>query len=96
MTVKETLETVYQGNDDLVDFEVWRYADRTRRLHTDFIDNINAEYGIDVYGDWEVIDYHIMDEEEYDNTICCNGCIRADFSEWYGKKEAKVLVIMVG
>lgn len=95
MTVKETLKEIYEGNNDLHDFEVWKYTDKTRRLHTDFIKNIDEEYGIDSFGNLEVKDYHIMNEKEYEQTICCNSDIRANFTEWYDDVNAKVLVIML-
>lgn len=92
MTVAELIE---QEKDSFDTFEVWKYLDKTRRLHTDFIKNLDEEYGEDVWGKVEVKDFYIMDEEEYDETILINSSERADFTMWYGKKDAKVLVILL-
>lgn len=39
--------------------------------------------------------YELMNEEEYNNTLMANGDIYADFEDWYGDKDAKVLCIMI-
>lgn len=43
----------------------------------------------------EVGFYELMDEEDYENSLCANSCVTADFDEWYGNKDAKVLCIML-
>ena len=45
--------------------------------------------------DMEVGLYELMDEEEYNNTIMANCDIYADFEDWYGDKDAKVLCVMI-
>ena len=40
-------------------------------------------------------DVQLMDEEEYDNTLLANSCTSADFEDWYGDKDAKVLVVVL-
>ncbi len=37
----------------------------------------------------------LMDEEEYGNTILANSSMYADFEDWYGCKDAKVLVVVL-
>jgi hypothetical protein len=36
-----------------------------------------------------------MSEEEYDHSILANTSDKADFIDWYGDKDAKVLCIML-
>lgn len=91
MTVAELLE---KEKDNFDTFEVWKYSDKTRRLHTDFIENIDGNYSTGIYKDVDVKDYYIMDEAEYNRTVCAN-CMNADFDECYDDADAKVLVIML-
>lgn len=92
MTVKKIIE---QEKGNYVEYEVWKYSDRTRRLHTDFIDNVDEVYSLDVYENIEALGYQLMDENNYEHTICANDSMKADFKTWYGNKDAKVLVIML-
>lgn len=39
-------------------------------------------------------EYYVMNEEQYNNTICAN-CERADFDEYFDDKNANVLVILI-
>lgn len=91
-TVKEVIEE-YTGRYD--EFEVWAYSDRTHRLHTDFINNIDASYSLSEYENKKVAGSYLMDEDEYNRTICANAGYADDFEMLYDKKEAKVLVIML-
>lgn len=90
MTVSEIIK-----NENFKEFEVWKYSDNTKRLHSDFIKNVDGVYSFDTYKDIEADNFYIMDEEEYNNTICANSSVYADFDSWYGNKEAKILVIML-
>ncbi len=76
---------------EYTDFEVWMYKDKSKRLHTDYIKNIDDEYDENL----EVDNYYIMDEDEYNKTVLANSGEYANFEEWYDNKNAKVLVIMV-
>ena len=40
-------------------------------------------------------DVQLMDEQEYDDTILANSSMCADFEDWYGDKDAKVLVVVL-
>ena len=42
-----------------------------------------------------VRDYWLMDEREFNHTIMLKSCIGADFFEWYGKVDARVLVVVI-
>lgn len=92
MTVSEIIE---KENGNYAEVEVWQYTDKSHRLHSDFIRNIDGQYAIDCYEFCEAHDYRIMDEEEYNATVLANTSEYADFDSWYGNKDAKVLVIMI-
>ena len=48
------------------------------------------------YDDYsDVVFYELMNEEEYNYSILANGDATADFTDWYGDKNAKVLCIML-
>ena len=92
MTMKEIKEMYKE--DGYCDIEV--YAPNSygthypNHFHTD-----NCE-ATDDYDDSTLIGlWGLMDEDDYNNTICANGCVSADFTEWYGDKDAKVLVCML-
>ena len=58
------------------DIEFGAYKDKTERLHTDFL----CDGGGDDNADRKVvIDYFILDEEEYNETICAN-CDEVEFA----------------
>lgn len=88
MTVKETLE-YYKGK--FVDVEVYRNFNSSRfGFHTDRIKSVENYDDND-----EVIEEELMDEEDYSNSILANGGINADFEDWYGDKDAKVLCLKI-
>lgn len=65
--------------------------------HTDQLIYLDDQYYIDPNKetDTPVLDYELMTEEEYDRTILGNACISADFADWYGDKNAKVLCVLL-
>lgn len=91
MTVKNIIEA---KKNEVAAVEVWQYTNKDKRLHTDYITNIDEIYGAEMYENLEADSYYVMDESDYDSTICANGD-SANFAEWYGNKNAKVLVIML-
>lgn len=92
MKVKDIIESEKENFDT---FEVWQYTDRTHRLHTDFIKNVDEIYSMSILKNIPVYNYEIMDEDEYSSTILINSDSPADFEEWYDNKDTKVLVIML-
>jgi hypothetical protein len=92
MTIGELKELLKKQGKEYCDIEVFVMACSNSRLtfHSDYI------WGIIDYSDnSKVLDYEIMDEKDYDTSILANGCMRADFKEWYNDKNAKVLCILV-
>ena len=72
--------------------EVYAYTDKSHRLHSDYIVNVDGEYSEDIYLDKEVADYEIMEEGRYNDTILANTSMY--FSEIFDAND-KVLVIVL-
>lgn len=88
MTIKEIMD---RNLNKYVDVEVWLTDPGAwNRFHTDVISTCE-----NWHDDTEVVDWELMDEEDYAHSIMANSCIEADFAEWYGDKDAKVLVILI-
>lgn len=92
MTIKEVKE-LYKGQ--YVDCEIYRFRDFTHRVHSDFIytpDDVED----DQYNENEEVVYEeLMDEEEYGRTVIANCDVTADFGDWFGDKNAQILVIIL-
>lgn len=92
MTIKEVKEH-YKGQ--YVDCEIYRFNGSVHNIHNEFIytsDDIeNDEYNENE----EVVYEELMDEEEYGKTVIANCDVTADFEDWYGDKNAQVLVIIL-
>lgn len=99
MTIRELLNRL---NEDKVDFADWEVYTACGAYADDFLsDSIqSAEYGREDVNllDLQLIDdmsYRIMDEQEYHDTVEVNCYPKTDFCEQYGRKDAKMLVILV-
>ena len=87
MTVAEVKE-LYKG--EYVDLEVYNH------FHGDnCVELSNCSPEGDYTEDMEVGLYELMDQSEYNNTLMANCDIYADFDDWYGNKNAKILCIMI-
>lgn len=86
-------ELVRKNNYDAC--EVYAYTDKSHRLHSDYIVNIDEVENYDTFKNREVLDYEIMDENRYNETILANSGESADFEMFYGNKNAKVLIIVI-
>lgn len=70
------------------------------KWHTDYIisleDTLTAEDAVKVYGSREVLDWRIMDADEYDNTILANGgmCV-LDFMSEVERRSYRVLCVIL-
>ena len=97
MTIAEVKE-LYRGK--YVNLEVYRSLSSghcyPNHFHTDNCVELgdsspNGEYTEDM----EAVLYELMNQDEYNNTLMANCNIYADFNDWYGNKNAKVLCIMI-
>ena len=89
MIIKD-VKKIYK-NRKFVEIEVYKQDKRNARhgFHGDFMKYLSEDEWTD---DMEVIDYEIMNEEEYNRSVCAN-CNEADFKEYYDDKNARVLVV---
>lgn len=91
MTIKEVKE-LYKGEYE--DIEVYRPNSSGKHypccFHTD-----NCTWADDYNDNSEVGLWELMDENDYTSTLYANTIETADFDEYYGDKEAKVLCIML-
>ena len=90
MTIKELTETI--NNYD--DIEVY-YPLSTGRHYPNYFHTDNCKL-VDNYNELSQVGfYELMGENEYNNTLLANSDISADFADWYGSSNAKVLCIML-
>ena len=90
MTIKELKELLEEQGREYVNMEVYSYLFSNHSIHTDSIKSVE-EYS----DDDEVIDYELMNEEDYQRTILANSCDIADFAEWYDDANAIVLIVII-
>lgn len=91
MTVKEVKET-YEGK--FADIEVY-VPISTGEFYPDHFHTDNCT-GTDDYSESaEVGLVELMDEDEYNSSLLANCDVAADFGDWYGDKNAKVLCVML-
>ena len=91
-----TKEEVKKMAAQAAEVEIYRFnkADRyIRGIHTD--NTACMDMKVDDLPDEFKGEVQLMDEEEYDNTLLANSSMSADFDDWYGDKDAKVLVVVL-
>lgn len=62
-------------------------------FHTDKIKAIDGDF--ESLGDYEVLTYEYMNEEEYNSSICANVGLKADFNEWFDNRYALILCFLL-
>lgn len=97
MTIKDVKE---EYKNEYAELEVYKAMSGGKYYPSNFhMDNCRSLGEDSPHGnyddDMKVGLYELMDEEEYNNTIMANCDIYADFEDWYGNKNAKVLCIMI-
>ncbi len=89
--------TTYEKNylkelaEKCVDVEIYKYTGIKHSFHGDALKGVDLE--LDNLPDEIECDFCEMDEEEYNSTILANSDMYADFADWYGDKNSKVLII---
>lgn len=97
MTIAEVKE-LYEGKYSNV--EIYKPCSNGKyypnHFHTDNCVGLGegSPHG-DYTEDMEVELYELMDQDEYNNTLMANFDTYADFEDWYGDKNAKVLCMMI-
>jgi len=87
MTIKELKDSL---NGQYADCEVYKFRDNEHQMHADYIIAVN-----DVDESWEVCEYKLMGNQEYNKTIYACSSYTADFEDYFGSKDAKVLIIVL-
>lgn len=88
MTIEE-VEDLFKGQ--YANVEVYKNYNSTKYgFHTDRIKSVDNFSSTE-----EVKEYSLVNEEEYGETVLANSSLNANFEEWYGDKNAKVLLIKV-
>ena len=91
-TVEDVLKLF--SNEKIDDIEYYRNVNDKffKWFHGDFMESVDEE---DVKPNDLVYTWGIMEEEEYEHSILANSGIYADFEDWYGNANAKVLIIVL-
>lgn len=95
ITKKELQEIA--KNNQVAAVELWQTTnspEHYRGIHTDTITPYDEELE-DMPTEFDIVEYRIMDEEEYNTTVLANVGINADFAYLFGDKDAKVLIIIL-
>lgn len=95
MKLVEEIKQVAKENN-CVEIEVYKFKDKSHHIHTDFVEFVcfGGDSEFDLIPESAFESYEVMNEGEYDRTLHAN-TERADFNEWYGNKDAKVMVVML-
>lgn len=82
---------------ECADVELYCYTGKIHSIHTDNIMSLDKELNFkELYcSGIEELDYEVMDEDNYNNTVLANACDSADFEKLYGNENAKVLVVVL-
>ena len=89
-----TREEVKKMAAQAAEVEIYRFnqADRyIRGIHTDNTACMDMKVD-DLPDEFKGI-VQLMGEEEYNHTLLANSSMSADFEDWYGNRDAKVLVV---
>lgn len=92
----QTRQEIEQMAAQAAEVEIYRFTQQDRYIrgiHTDNTASMDMKVG-DLPDEFKG-DVQLMDEEEYDSTILANSSMSADFEDWYGNKNAKVLVVVL-
>lgn len=99
--IYEIEELTYKLSDYLkneisqsADVEVYNYTGKHHSIHTDYIMDVDIDVTDYYIANPDEIDYELMDESEYNNTVMANTS-DVDFEDFYGDKNDKVLVIVL-
>lgn len=92
MNIKNLKELLKNQGKKYEEIETYVYRfNEKKEIHTDYIKGVELEDDDEA----EVIDYELMNEEEYNKSVLANSSLTADFEDWFGNKNAKILVVIV-
>lgn len=90
MTVSE-VKNLYEGQYTCVEV----YEAKSKGENYPYHFHTDNCYCVEERADDEVGFYELMDEETYEHSILATANLRANFEDWYGNKDAKVLCMML-
>ena len=93
ITIPTRLSKMIDSADDVEVYVSEKSMTSVDFIHTDSIQSLDVDPR-SINPDL-IQDYDYVSEEEYNRTVLANSCTPADYYEWYGKKDAKVLIIVV-
>lgn len=88
MTLKKVINSVTGKYEEIEVFK--NFNSNSIGFHTDRIEFVDEWDGTE-----EVLEFELMDEETYANSINANSCVDTDFEEWFGNKTAKILCVKI-
>ena len=89
-----TIRDAKEEARNAVEVEVYRWYNGKRHIvHTDSI--VSIDEMLEDFDDDTPCDCYLMDENEYEHAILANSSIRADFADWYGDPNAKILIVIL-
>lgn len=91
--IKDVLKRYEGYGEKWADVEVYK-PNTTGKHYPNHFHTDNCSYTEDWTEDSYVKLVDLMDEEDYNNTVQAN-CDSADFEEWFGDKNAKILCMML-
>jgi hypothetical protein len=92
----QTRQEVEKLAAQAAEVEIFRFTQQDRYIRGIHTDNTaSMDMKVSDLPDEFKGDVQLMDEEEYANTILANSSMEADFADWYGDKDAKVLVVVL-
>lgn len=79
-----------------VEVQIFRFTQQDRYIRGIHTDNTGCiDINVEQLPDEFHAEVQLMNEEEYEHTLLANDCTTADFEDWYGDKDAKVLVVAI-
>ncbi len=92
----QTRQEIEQLAAQAAEVQIFRFTELDKFVHGIHTDNTaGMDMKVDDLPEEFKGDVQLMDEEEYDDTILANSSMSADFEDWYGDKNAKVLVVVL-
>lgn len=94
--LKQTRQEVQELAKQAAEVQIFRFTQLDKFVHGIHTDNTGGmDMKVEDLPEEFKGDVQMMDEEDYGDTILANSSMCADFEDWYGDKNAKVLVVVL-